>query len=471
MLSALASPTSTSFKPLVRDDRSQFGPDRKPRVLIVDDSRLVRSVFYNTLSENYDCTVAGSYVEAVDFLKLFEFELVIADVIMPGLSGTELLRKIIDDYPKTLVIMVSGVDRPQRALDALRLGAFDYLIKPCELPVLELTVERALKHSRLLRSAEKHKVDLERHNAELVKGRIELNRLQGQVVQNEKMAALGQVAAGIAHELNNPVAFVHGNLDILGQTVTALIELITYYETADLPAGITTGAAAIKSGIRYKVSLDDLNSIIEDCREGTERIRDIVQNLRTFSRLDEAEFKKADINAGIDSTIRLLSQYFNCGNITLVREFGELPEVDAFGGQLNQVWMNLLVNAAQSIGNRNGEVRVRTRLEGEFVLVTIGDTGVGIAKQDVKRIFDPFYTSKSVGEGTGLGLSICFGIVERHGGQIAVESTLGQGTEFTVRLPISIENAPDASETGIDRFEVVETDQERFSYELQIVNC
>jgi signal transduction histidine kinase len=171
-----------------------------------------------------------------------------------------------------------------------------------------------------------------------------------------------------------------------------------------------------------------------------------VQNLRTFSRLDEAEFKKTDIREGIDSTVRLLSRYYSADNITLTRDYGDLPLVDAYAGQLNQVWMNLLVNAAQAVGKSGGEVRITTRVEDDSVVIAIKDTGCGIAPAHLNKIFDPFFTTKPVGEGTGLGLSISFGIVERHRGTINVESQPAQGTTFTVTLPIN--NAPQAAEAA-----------------------
>jgi two-component system NtrC family sensor kinase len=468
---ALVSPTRPANEPAKINNGFHIEPDKKGRILIVDDSRLVRSVFFNTLSARYDCMSAESYDEAVECLRMFPFDLVIADVIMPGLSGIELLRKILDSYTDTTVIMVSGVDRPQRALDALRLGAFDYLIKPCELPVLELAVERAFEHRTLLKNAARYKEALETRNDELERGKVQLEQLQMQLVQNEKMAALGQIAAGIAHELNNPVAFVHGNLDILNQTTTALVELLKFYEAVDLPADVVAKAAEKKAQVPYASSLNDLDAMIGDCMNGAERIKDIVQNLRTFSRLDEAEFKKADVNAGIDSTARLLSQYFSTGNITLIRDYGDLPSIDAFGSQINQVWMNLLVNAAQAIGKSQGHVRVTTRSDNDFVTVTIADTGDGIAKQNLGRIFDPFYTTKPVGEGTGLGLSICFGIVERHGGSIMAASELGSGTAFTVRLPIRRDKDPEVAETSVAIFESPETDPRRISHEVQNSYC
>lgn len=421
----------------------------KERILIVDDSKLVRQLFISCLSTYYDCSEAASTNEALALLARNDYSLVITDVIMPGLSGVELLRKIVELYPYTAVIMASGVNNSQRALDALRIGAFDYLMKPCDLFVLEVTVERALERRTLLLNARQYKLDLEKRNNELASGKSKLERLQEQIIHSEKMASLGQLAAGVAHELNNPVGFIYGNLDILNQTISGLTQLLDYYDNQSLPEAVTSGAARIKKQIDYEASLADLSSIIDDCRDGAQRIRDIVQNLRTFSRLDEAEFIKTDIHEGIDSTIRLLSRYYSSGNVTLIRDYGELPSVDTFSGQLNQVWMNLLVNAAQAVSQKGGEVCINTRVleEDESVVVTIRDTGCGIPTEHLNRIFDPFYTTKPVGEGTGLGLSISFGIVERHGGTIRVETRVDQGTTFTVTLPIHIEfSSIDAAE-------------------------
>lgn len=412
--------------------------ESREKILIVDDSSTVRRMFAKSLSRRYLCVEAASVAEALHHLRANDFALVISDIIMPGLSGTELLRKIVEIYPNIAVIIVSGVDRPQRALDAVRLGAFDYLFKPCDLDVLELTVERALERRALLLNARQYKLDLEARNLELVNGKQQLERLQAQIVHSEKMASLGQLAAGIAHELNNPIGFVYGNLNILSEYVGGLMRLLSYYQHAELPPSVVYGAGIIKEKINYQLSPDDIISIISDCQEGATRIRDIVQNLRIFSRLDEAEFKKTDIHEGIESTLRILSRYFTADNITLIRDYDELPPIDAYSGQLNQVWMNLLINAAQAVSARGGEVRIMTRAEENYVIVAVSDTGDGIAPEHLSRIFDPFYTTKPVGEGTGLGLSISFGIVERHGGSIEVETRQNEGTTFKVKLPVKI---------------------------------
>lgn len=421
------------------------GIDLKDRILIVDDLPDVRKFFVDCLSDNYECVEAGTVMEAFSCLSEQEFAVVITDMLMPGLSGVELLRKVIENHPYTAVIVVTGVDNPQRALDAIRLGAFDYLIKPVDLEVLELTIERAIEHRTLLLNARQYKLDLEVRNNELARGKTELQRLQSQIVHNEKMASLGQLAAGIAHEVNNPVGFIYGNMALLSQITEDLKKLLDLYDKAELlPMEIKDEVENLKAQMDYEATIEDLSSIVQDCREGAERIRDVVQNLRTFSRLDEAEFKKTDINEGIDSTVRLLSRYYSVDNITLVRDYGELPQVDAYSGQLNQVWMNLLVNAAQAVTPKGGEVRITTRSYRDSIIVKISDTGCGIPPDKLNKIFEPFYTTKPVGEGTGLGLSISFSIIERHNGTIKVESQVDEGTTFIITLPVNIKPSPES---------------------------
>jgi two-component system NtrC family sensor kinase len=406
------------------------------RILIVDDESGIREMFAMWLrEESFECDTAASADAALAKMAICSYALVISDMMMPGRNGVELLREIKARYPETAVIMVSGVDRPQRVRDALRVGAFDYLIKPCELGVLTLSVEHALERRTLQRTARTYKAHLENQNIELAHSKAELERLQGQLVHTEKMASLGQLAAGVAHELNNPAGFIFGNMDLLGDYLSQLQGLLHIYDKTILPTEGMQLVNSKKTEIRYEKLVGDLDSIIADCREGAERICEVVKNLRLFSRLDEAEIKKVDVHSGIDSTVRLLSRYFSGGQVTLRRNFGDLPRIDCYAGQLNQVWMNLLVNAAQAITGQ-GEVSVCTRVDQGSIVVAIADTGAGIPEGQLSRIFDPFFTTKAVGEGTGLGLSISYGIIERHGGTISVESQIKTGTTFTVRIPI-----------------------------------
>ena len=418
------------------------------RILIVDDEESVRNLFADYLDESYSCVTAVDAYDALERLSREPFALVLSDMQMPGLGGIELLRKIIERYPDTAVIMISGVDRTQRVIDAIRVGASDYLIKPCELDVLTLCVERALGRRTLLRNARRYKEALENQNAELARRGTELERLQAQIVHTEKMASLGQLAAGVAHELNNPAGFIYSNIALLKDDVKRLERCLTAFDEVELPPASAERIREMKTEIGYDDILIDLDSILSDCHIGAERIRDIVQNLRLFSRLDEAELKPVDLNEGIEATLRLLSMYYKSGRIRLRRDYGELPQVNCYAAQLNQVWMNLLVNAAQAIGEAEGEVRVKTRCEGENVIVSISDTGAGIEPEHLKNIFDPFFTTKPVGEGTGLGLSISHGVIVRHGGAIVVDSTLARGATFTITIPVDAKLI-DASEVRV----------------------
>jgi two-component system NtrC family sensor kinase len=405
------------------------------RILVVDDEAIVRTIYSSFLEEKYPCDTAASCDEALTLLAQNTYALVMSDIQMPGRNGVELLREIRSRYPDTAVIMISGIDRPQRIRDALHIGAVDYLTKPCELDVLGFSVDRALDRRDLMLTTRTYRADLERQNLELAASKAQLERLQAQIVHSEKMAGLGQLAAGVAHELNNPAGFIYGNMDLIRGYLGRLELMLSIFERVNLPAAEAAELALTKKEIGFDTLLPDLRSMIADCVEGAERIRDVVKNLRLFSRLDDGEFKRIDLHENIDSTIRLLSGYYGSGRIRLVREYGDLPHVNCYAGQLNQVWTNLLVNAAQAI-KQTGEVKISSRVEGESAVITISDTGDGIEPDHLRKIFDPFFTTKPVGEGTGLGLSISYGIIEKHGGTIEAESVPGAGSTFRVSIPI-----------------------------------
>jgi signal transduction histidine kinase len=426
---------------------SSFDPEytepHDRRILVVDDEEPVRNLYAAYLGETYSCATAPDAQVALDLMAGEEFALVLSDMRMPGLSGTELLRKIVERYPNTAVIMISGVDRTQRVIDAIRVGASDYLVKPCDLDVLSFCVERALERRTLLRNARLYKRDLEDRNLELASQKAELARLQGQMVQAEKMASLGLLAAGVAHELNNPAGFIYSNVDVLKDYVGRLAQCLRTYDAMSLTAEDAARVAELKQQIDYENIMSDLDSTLSDTYIGAERIRDVVLNLRLFSRLDEAEIKRVDLHEGLEATIRLLPRYFKAGRVTVTRDYGDLPPVTCYAAQLNQVWMNLLVNAAQAIGDDEGTVHIQSRCEGDRVTISISDTGRGIAEENLKKIFDPFFTTKPIGEGTGLGLSITHGIIVQHHGTINIESAAGKGTTFIITLPIEIEPTPD----------------------------
>lgn len=264
---------------------------------------------------------------------------------------------------------------------------------------------------------------------------LELRQMQSQLIHQEKMASLGRIVAGIAHELNNPINFVHGNLPYLRDYFADLKKMVA--ELDELPDPARKRVAELKKQINYDFLITDLDNIIADLGEGSERVWQIVRNLRSFSRLDEAELKEASVQEGLESTVKILSQYYGRDKITVETHFSELPTVLCYPGKLNQVWMNLLSNAAQAVSNRaEPRVIIRTECEDIWVNVVIEDNGPGIKAADQSKIFEPFFTTKPVGQGTGLGLSICHAIIERHGGRIWFESQPNTGTKFFVKIPV-----------------------------------
>ncbi|HKP86256.1 MAG TPA: ATP-binding protein [Blastocatellia bacterium] len=267
--------------------------------------------------------------------------------------------------------------------------------------------------------------------------------LQEQLMQQEKMAALGRMVAGVAHELNNPISFVYSNTVLLSESIAQLRKVLDFYDSCeDMPIEIKQKAAVLKEEIDYDYLVDDVSHALEDCHEGSSRVRDIVMNLKTFSRADELEWQLVDVTVGIESTIRMLGQFFRPDRVVVHRDYAEIAKIECYAGQLSQVWMNLMVNAAQAMDSQ-GDLWITTHQEGETVIVKFRDNGPGMPEDTVTKIFDPFFTTKAVGEGTGLGLSIVHGIIERHGGEIKVESQLGVGTSFTIRLPLTKCQSPD----------------------------
>ncbi|RJQ20819.1 MAG: PAS domain S-box protein [Nitrospiraceae bacterium] len=265
----------------------------------------------------------------------------------------------------------------------------------------------------------------------------ELKSTQTQILQREKMASIGQLAAGVAHEINNPMGFISSNLGTLGKYMNKLTEFVArqgeIIDSLKSPEA-AEGIRELKRKLKLDYVLEDIGQLINESLEGADRVKNIVQNLKTFSRVDEAEYKHVDINECIESTLNIVWNELKY-NATVVKEYGELPLTKCYPQQLNQVFMNLLVNAAQAI-EKQGEIKIKTWNGDGSVNVAISDTGCGIPEDKLSRIFEPFYTTKPVGKGTGLGLSITYDIVKKHNGDITVESETGKGTTFTVRIPV-----------------------------------
>jgi two-component system NtrC family sensor kinase len=260
----------------------------------------------------------------------------------------------------------------------------------------------------------------------------ELKNTQATLIHSAKMASLGQLVAGVAHELNNPIGFIYSNIAHLREYIEKLQKVwITAEKYPDK-------LEKVKKEVDYNYIMEDLPKLISSCEDGARRTRDIVLGLRNFSRLDEALLKRVDLKEGMQNTIKLLASELK-NRITVHEEYGEVSQVKCYASQLNQVFMNIISNAAQAI-EKDGEIWIKTWQSGKFAYISIKDSGPGIPKDAMDKIFDPFFTTKPVGKGTGLGLSISYGIVQKHGGSIEVNGEVnketGDGTEFIVKVPV-----------------------------------
>ncbi|MFN6461852.1 MAG: ATP-binding protein [Nostoc sp. DedVER02] len=293
---------------------------------------------------------------------------------------------------------------------------------------------------------------VEKRTVELKTAMSELQRTQAQVLQSEKMSSLGQLVAGIAHEINNPVNFIHGNITYLDEYTQKLLQMIYLYQ--ERHSSHDPKIQALAEEIDLEFLIEDLQKILPSMKMGTERIRNIVQSLRNFSRMDEAEFKTVDIHEGIESTLLILQHRLkdkpDCPAIEVVKDYGNLPRVECYPGQLNQVLMNVLVNAidaldeldlkrtSQQIEENPSRITIRTSVvDSQSIEIAIADNAQGIPESVQSRIFDPFFTTKPVGKGTGMGMAISYQIItEKHGGKLLCFSSLGQGTNFIIQVPI-----------------------------------
>ena len=279
--------------------------------------------------------------------------------------------------------------------------------------------------------------ELTRKNLRLNEALAALKRSQAKVLHQEKMASIGQLAAGVAHEINNPIGFINSNLSTLGKYLSRLSGFLAVQSeciAAGAPPEQAESVRRQQASLKIDYIVKDLEDLVRESLEGAERVRSIVADLKSFSRVDESEFKQADLNECLRSTINIVWNEIKY-KATLKKELGEIPRTRCYPQQMNQVFMNLLVNAGHAI-EQQGVITVRSWEEDGYVCVSVADTGEGIPEANLSRIFEPFFTTKEVGKGTGLGLSITYDIVKKHNGEITVRSEPGKGTVFTVRIPV-----------------------------------
>ena len=268
-----------------------------------------------------------------------------------------------------------------------------------------------------------------------------LSEAQDKLVQSEKLASIGQLAAGVAHEINNPIGYIFSNFGTLEKYLGELFEMLAGYEAAEAQLAGTPVAATLKE-LRERIELDflkeDIPTLMAESKEGITRVRKIVQDLKDFSRVDaHQEWVWANLHQGMDSTLNIVNNEVKY-KAEVVKEYGTLPDIFCLPSELNQVFMNLLVNAAHAITAERGLITIRSGTDEATASawIEVCDNGGGIAKENLSRIFDPFFTTKPVGKGTGLGLSLSYGIVRKHHGQLDVRSEVGQGTTFRVTVPV-----------------------------------
>ncbi len=287
--------------------------------------------------------------------------------------------------------------------------------------------------------------DLIKANNDLKELNTKLSDAQTKLMQSEKLASIGQLAAGVAHEINNPIGFIFSNFGTLEQYLQDLFQMLDTYEEAETSvcdAGALARIRNLKAELDISYLKEDIPNLMRESRDGIQRVRKIVQDLKDFSRVDaRLEWEAVDLHAGIDSTLNIVNNEIKY-KADVVKHYGALPEVQCLPSEMNQVFMNLLVNAAHAITAERGTITIHTGVEGPNAWVEVSDNGTGIAAENLQRIFDPFFTTKPVGKGTGLGLSLSYGIVQKHGGRMEVSSELGVGTRFRVTIPIKHEPAP-----------------------------
>jgi signal transduction histidine kinase len=399
-------------------------------ILIVDDTPNNIRVLLNVLSESgFDVSVATSGEMALDKIPIIQPDLILLDVMMPGIDGFSTCQQlkansITSNIP---IIFMTALADTQDKVKGLRCGAVDYITKPIQ---VEEAVARIQIH-----------LNLRQTQLQLQQTVQDLRTAQTQMIQAEKMSSLGQLVAGIAHEINNPINFIYGNLTHAQDYIQVLFKVINQQRhERTVPEE--------EEDVDVEFIAQDLPKLIESMQAGVRRIREIVLALRIFSRLDEAIVKSVNIHEGIDSTLMILQHRLkakpNCPVIEVVKDYADLPLVECYAGQLNQVFMNLLSNAidaleegiaTQTVGSPC--IKICTRMmETNFLQVRISDNGSGISPDIQSRIFDPFFTTKPVGVGTGMGLAISYQIItERHRGSLECVSLPEQGTEFIITIP------------------------------------
>ena len=531
------------------------------KILIIDDQSIIRkTIKHNLDKQGYDTFVAEDGEKGMDIYMQEKPDIVIVDVMMPGIDGIEVLTRVKKDSEDVDVIIVSGEGEMDAAIQALRKGAFDYFEKPVNFDKLGVSIKNSLKkqeaneqihklftaveqspsavlitdtdgnieyvNPKFTQTTEYTAEELIGRNPSILKSgeqsqevyqelwntiasgtewrgvlhnkkksgelywvsssisavknaksvitnyinvseditaqklaedalkdarttlahkvketKILNNELQLEITkrkeleQASKLAAVGKLAAGIAHEINNPLSFIYANLENLNKFSLKVRSLIDVYDELDMPEETKNAIEEKKEEINYTYLKSRITDMIEKSIDGADRMKKIVSDMKTFSRVDRAEVEVADINESIEATLGIMVHEYK-NRIEIKKEYDEqLPPIKCFISKLNQVFLNILANACQAIDDK-GVISIRTRKDGDNIVIEIEDSGAGMPDDVKAKVFDPFFTTKPVGQGTGMGLSICHDIIQQHNGDLSVKSTIGKGTTFIISIPI-----------------------------------
>lgn len=399
------------------------------KILVAEDSPVMRKILTASLQRwGYDVTEAEDGTAAWDRFQQEEYQLVLTDWVMPGVDGYELVRRIRTagrPYYVYLILLTAKSEK-ENLVQAMEAGADDFLAKPFASDELRVRVAQGERVIRL--------------QTTLTEQNQKLREAQAALMQSEKLTSLAQLAAGMAHEINNPIAYVSNNLTVLRRNAQDLDEILAKYQEGrdDLTRvnpRVADEAAHLEQDLDLAWIREELPRTFEASIDGLKRVRDIVKNLRDFARLDEADFESVDLRKSVECALNMVRPELDKRKIHVLVESEDVPRVFCRPLKVNQVFYNLLLNAIQASEDES-TIEIRTCTDGEGVRVEIEDDGTGIDRNNMPRIFEPFFTTRPVGQGKGLGLALSYGTIRDHGGRIDVESEVGYGSTFRVWLPL-----------------------------------
>lgn len=424
--------------------------DLKGDILVVDDTPANLQFLSQMLAnQGYNVRKAINGKMAITAAKTVIPDLILLDINLPGMNGYEVCEKLKQDQQTQAVpvIFLSALDDIPDKIKAFQVGGVDYITKPFQFDEVLIRIQNQLTIQSLQQR-------LQEQNQQLQETLKELKTAEAQLIQKEKMAGLGQLVAGIAHEINNPISFIAGNLEPAQEYIQSLLKLIYLYQK-EYPQP-SSNIQNLLQEIDLEFTVNDLQNILASMQRGSDRIRTIILALRIFSRLGEADIKAIDLHLGIDSTLLLLAHRIRSegqrSEIKIIKSYENLPRITCYANQINQVFFNLLNNAIDAlevgVGSRfspdaEPTIWITTELiNPEQIRIRIKDNGIGMSEEVKSKLFNPFFTTKPVGKGIGLGLMTCYEIiVQKHQGKISFNSEFGAGCELIIELPINISSS------------------------------